>query len=110
MIQYRLGVFGFMSTGDSACPGNLGLKDQVMALDWTIRNIRHFGGNPKDITIGGLSAGGGSVGYHLLSPKSAGKLFSCIVTLTRQMPKPRRWKPFLYNSSSVDNKGKKDKL
>ncbi|XP_050514979.1 venom carboxylesterase-6-like [Diabrotica virgifera virgifera] len=71
MIQYRLGVFGFMSTGDSACPGNLGLKDQVMALDWTIRNIRHFGGNPKDITIGGLSAGGGSVGYHLLSPKSA---------------------------------------
>ncbi|CAG9838782.1 unnamed protein product [Diabrotica balteata] len=68
--QYRLGIFGFMSTGDLVCPGNLGLKDQVMALDWTRRNIQHFGGNPNDITIGGLSAGAGSVGYHLLSPKS----------------------------------------
>ncbi|XP_072398376.1 venom carboxylesterase-6-like [Diabrotica undecimpunctata] len=77
--QYRLGIFGFMSTGDLACPGNLGLKDQVMALDWTRRNIQHFGGNPNDITIGGLSAGAGSVGYHLLSPKSKDKFQKAIM-------------------------------
>ncbi|XP_072398365.1 esterase FE4-like [Diabrotica undecimpunctata] len=68
-----------MSTGDRVCPGNLGLKDQLMALDWTRRNIQHFGGNPNDITIGGLSSGAASVGYHLLSPKSKDKFQKAIM-------------------------------
>ncbi|XP_072398366.1 venom carboxylesterase-6-like [Diabrotica undecimpunctata] len=77
--QFRLGIFGFMSTGDLVCPGNLGLKDQLMALDWTRRNIQHFGGNPNNITIGGLSSGAASVGYHLLSPKSKDKFQKAIM-------------------------------
>lgn len=63
---------GFFSTGDSVVSGNNGLKDQVQALKWIQRNIEHFGGDPKKVTISGMSAGGASVHYHMLSPLSKG--------------------------------------
>ncbi|XP_049947924.1 esterase SG1-like [Schistocerca serialis cubense] len=69
-IQYRLGALGFMSTGDSLLPGNLGMKDQVLALKWIKQNIKAFGGNPDEVTIAGQSSGGSAVHYHLLSPLS----------------------------------------
>ncbi|KAK7575720.1 hypothetical protein V9T40_012006 [Parthenolecanium corni] len=71
-INYRLGPFGFLSTGDNLVPGNNGLKDQVAALQWIQRNIINFGGNPNSVTISGCSAGGASVHYHFLSPQSEG--------------------------------------
>ncbi|XP_017776969.1 PREDICTED: venom carboxylesterase-6-like [Nicrophorus vespilloides] len=74
-LNYRVGVFGFLSTEDENLPGNIGMKDQVMALKWIKNNIKYFGGNPDSITITGLSAGGASVHFHLLSPLSRG-LFS----------------------------------
>uniref|UniRef100_A0A6P7GIH5 Carboxylic ester hydrolase n=1 Tax=Diabrotica virgifera virgifera TaxID=50390 RepID=A0A6P7GIH5_DIAVI len=74
-IQYRLGAFGFLSTGDLTCPGNLGLKDQTLALQWVQRNIAHFGGDPTRVTIWGQSAGAASVALHLTSVRSKG-LFS----------------------------------
>ncbi|XP_012275036.1 venom carboxylesterase-6 [Orussus abietinus] len=71
-INYRLGPFGFLSTEDEVIPGNNGLKDQSMALRWVSENIEWFGGDPKRVTLTGLSAGGVSVHYHYLSPLSAG--------------------------------------
>nr|CAH7751053.1 unnamed protein product [Callosobruchus chinensis] len=71
-FNYRLGVLGFLSTNDDASPGNYGLKDQVMALQWVQDNIENFGGNKDKVTIFGQSAGAASVHYHMLSPLSRG--------------------------------------
>ncbi|XP_021912901.1 esterase E4-like isoform X2 [Zootermopsis nevadensis] len=71
-FNYRLGALGFLSTEDSETSSNNGLKDQVMALRWVQQNIAQFGGDPGNVTIFGVSAGGGSVHFHLLSPMSAG--------------------------------------
>ena len=75
-INYRLGSLGFLSTEDDIVPGNMGLKDQSMALRWIKTHIKAFGGDPGKITIVGLSAGGASVHYHYLSPMSAGLFHS----------------------------------
>uniref|UniRef100_A0A8C0WZI3 Carboxylic ester hydrolase n=1 Tax=Castor canadensis TaxID=51338 RepID=A0A8C0WZI3_CASCN len=67
-IQYRLGIWGFFSTGDEHSQGNWGHLDQVAALRWVQDNIAHFGGNPGSVTIFGESAGGESVSVLVLSP------------------------------------------
>ncbi|XP_031560749.1 cholinesterase 1-like [Actinia tenebrosa] len=71
-IQYRLGPFGFFTTGDSEAPGNVGLLDQVEALKWVQQNIEGFCGDKNSVTLLGESAGGSSVGLHYLSPLSRG--------------------------------------
>ncbi|KAK9719044.1 Carboxylesterase family [Popillia japonica] len=73
-IHYRLGIFGFINFDDdeAGVPGNLGLKDQVLALKWVKDNIEAFGGDPDNILIFGNSAGAMSVHLHMLSPMSKG--------------------------------------
>ncbi|KAL9703203.1 hypothetical protein quinque_006721 [Culex quinquefasciatus] len=78
-INYRLGSLGFMSTGTKHCPGNAGLKDQVLALKWIRDHISAFGGNPNSVTLMGYSAGAFSITLHLISPMSTGLFHRAIV-------------------------------
>ncbi|XP_041969162.1 venom carboxylesterase-6 [Aricia agestis] len=71
-LNYRLGALGFLSLETDEVPGNMGLKDQVMALQWVRDNIESFGGDPGRVTIFGESAGAVSVHLHMLSPLSKG--------------------------------------
>ncbi|XP_072396029.1 para-nitrobenzyl esterase-like isoform X1 [Diabrotica undecimpunctata] len=77
-INYRIGVLGFLTTIDDNIPGNLGLKDQVLALQWVHDNINTFGGDPKQVTVGGESAGSMSAAF-LLQSKPARGLYSGII-------------------------------
>jgi para-nitrobenzyl esterase len=76
-INYRLGVFGFMAhpAFHPAHNGTLGLEDQREALRWVKRNIRAFGGDPRNITLAGESAGAASVCMQLIAPREAAGLF-----------------------------------
>lgn len=69
-VSYRLGFQGFGWV--EGAPLNRGLLDQIAALEWVRDNIEQFGGDPDKVTIGGQSAGGGSVLALLGSPKAAG--------------------------------------
>jgi len=71
-LSYRLGFDGF-GWIDGA-PVNRGILDQIAALEWVHENIRAFGGDPDRVTIGGQSAGGGSV-FALLGAPRARDLF-----------------------------------
>lgn len=75
-LCYRLNMFGFMchpeiSAENPDAPANFGLLDQRMAMQWVKDNIEAFGGDANNITIGGQSAGGGSVINQILyGPKN----------------------------------------
>ncbi|XP_005091629.1 cholinesterase 1 [Aplysia californica] len=71
-MNYRLGPFGFLSTGDDVMPGNYGMLDQLLALKWVQKYVHVFGGDPSHVTIAGHSAGSASVSFHVLSPLSVG--------------------------------------
>lgn len=62
-----------MYLNDAKIPGNMGLMDQIMALQWVKDNIGAFGGDPESVTVGGFSAGGGSVSLLMLSEKANGE-------------------------------------
>lgn len=74
-MQYRVTSLGFLYFGTEDAPGNVGLFDQLLGLQWIHDNIAAFGGNPHNVTLFGESAGAVSVSMHLLSPLSR-NLFS----------------------------------
>ncbi|XP_046744726.1 venom carboxylesterase-6-like [Diprion similis] len=87
-INYRLGALGFLSTEDHIVPGNMGLKDQVIALRWVKDNIASFGGDPSRITIIGHGAGGISVQFFYFTNKTAG-LFSRGMSISGTVLQPQ---------------------
>ena len=78
-INYRLGPLGYFAhpaltkaAGKTEALGSYGLMDQIAALEWVQRNIAAFGGDPKNVTVFGESAGGMSTLAILATPKAKG--------------------------------------
>jgi para-nitrobenzyl esterase len=85
-VNYRVGVLGTLNLPQLQAespngPGNYGLLDQQAALRWVKGNIARFGGDAKNVTIAGQSAGAGSVCDHLASPTAKG-LFARAVSMS----------------------------
>lgn len=84
-INYRLGVLGYLAHPElsneskDSVSGNYGLLDQVAALRWVRENIASFGGDARNVTIFGESAGALSVEYLLASPTARGLFDKAIV-------------------------------
>ena len=82
-FNYRLGVLGFFQCS------NVGIKDQIMALQWVRDNALQFGADPSAVTLAGESAGAYSVFLHLTLPASVG-LFSRAVVESHILRVPMR--------------------
>lgn len=83
-VNYRINVFGFLAhpqltAEQREAPANFGSLDQKAGLEWVIRNIEAFGGDPENITIAGQSAGGGSVMAQMTCPDNFGKFQRAVV-------------------------------
>jgi para-nitrobenzyl esterase len=80
-VNYRLGALGFLRhpSLDDPYAGNFGLADQQAALRWVRRNIAAFGGDERNVTLWGQSAGGFSVCAQLASPAARGLFDKAIV-------------------------------
>jgi para-nitrobenzyl esterase len=84
-FNYRVGPFGFLAypglTRESPhhSSGNYALLDQIAALQWVQRNIAAFGGNPRQVTIFGQSAGASSVWLLMQSPLAQGLFRGAII-------------------------------
>ena len=83
-VNYRVNVFGFLAhpqltAEQPEAPANFGHLDQQAGTRWVKRNIAAFGGDPDNITIGGQSAGGGSVCAQLTSPQNEGLFQKAII-------------------------------
>ncbi|MDJ0865391.1 MAG: carboxylesterase/lipase family protein [Myxococcota bacterium] len=82
-LNYRLGALGFLNLrslrpDQPEVPANLGLLDQIAALEWVRDNVEAFGGDPENVTIFGESAGGMSVGTLLGTPRATGLFHKAI--------------------------------
>ncbi|MCR5546041.1 MAG: carboxylesterase family protein [Lachnospiraceae bacterium] len=92
-ISYRVGVFGYLADDELAAEspngttGNYGLLDQIAALQWVNDNIESFGGNAKNITIAGESAGSSSVNALCVSPLAKGLFVRAIAESSGITPK-----------------------
>ncbi|KAH7085225.1 Alpha/Beta hydrolase protein [Paraphoma chrysanthemicola] len=77
-FSYRVGLYGFLSSAEVRAGGgdvNAGLRDQIKVLEWVQKHISRFGGNPNQVVLDGVSAGGSSVAL-MLAANTGKKLFA----------------------------------
>lgn len=87
-INFRLGIFGFLNANSPEAPGNVGILDQNMALQWVQENIEAFGGDPSLVTLLGVSSGSVSANIHILSSLSKG-LFKRAIMVSGSVYMPK---------------------
>ncbi|TXC99485.1 carboxylesterase family protein [Streptomyces sp. ISID311] len=78
-INYRVNAFGYLYQPDRPGSGNCGLLDEIEALRWVRANITAFGGDPRNVTVMGQSAGGMSIGILLGTPAARGLFHRAII-------------------------------
>ncbi len=82
-FNYRLGNFGFFAfpalVRHGRPAGDFAFMDQIAALEWVRHNIAAFGGNPRNVTLFGESAGGASVNALLITPRARGLFQKAII-------------------------------
>uniref|UniRef100_A0A0N4ZI25 Acetylcholinesterase n=1 Tax=Parastrongyloides trichosuri TaxID=131310 RepID=A0A0N4ZI25_PARTI len=105
-FNYRLNVFGFaQSYGGYYIPGNMGLKDQQMALRWVHENIDSFNGDKHKVTILGIESGAASVSAHLIVKESF-KYYNAAVLISGHMASVndvvKKFNLRLYDKQSLD--------
>ncbi|MDR3138054.1 MAG: carboxylesterase family protein [Treponema sp.] len=102
---YRLGPFGYLATPElsaaspSGTSGNYGLLDQIKSIEWVKKNIAPFGGDPEVITIGGQSAGAGSVTQIIASPLARGLFRRAILNSSFGAAETIRTRDQIYENS-----------
>ncbi|MFF8729111.1 carboxylesterase/lipase family protein [Streptomyces sp. NPDC015171] len=98
-VNYRLGALGFLGHGGLPGSGTFGLADQQAALRWVRAEIGAFGGDARDVTLAGESAGGFSVCAQLASPSAAGLFDRAIIQSGPCTGRPER--PFAPSAASL---------
>ncbi|WP_344917931.1 carboxylesterase/lipase family protein [Streptosporangium oxazolinicum] len=81
-VNYRLGMLGFFGHPAFEDSGAFGIEDQQAALRWVRRNAAAFGGDPRNVTLAGESAGSHAVCAQLTSPSAAGLFHRVIAQST----------------------------
>ncbi|KAE9365042.1 alpha/beta-hydrolase [Stipitochalara longipes BDJ] len=99
-INYRLGIFGFLTSDELQTSGNYGLKDQACAFKWVKKNISEFGGDPSRVTAFGESAGSIFISTLLLTKEP---LFNraCMMSgdTTLRRPRTMKWQNTHYQAN-----------
>lgn len=77
-IQYRLGPLGFLALESAGVDGNMGIRDQIAALEWVQENIAAFGGDPRKVLLFGQSSGADDA-FAIASLPQAKALVSSVI-------------------------------
>ncbi|CZR65808.1 related to esterase [Phialocephala subalpina] len=103
MINHRLGPFGFLASDEVHRFGavNAGLYDQSLVLEWVQQYIGDFGGDKSKVTIGGFSAGGGSVMLQSLAfgGTRGTRLFQNIIAASPYLPEQWHYSDYIPSQS-----------
>ncbi|XP_055534054.1 glutactin-like isoform X2 [Wyeomyia smithii] len=91
VVQYRLGPLGFLSLKNEQMPGNAGLLDIKLALEWVKDNIGSFGGDATNVTLFGQSAGAAAVSALMYSPLVPEGLFHKVILQSGGSSSPWVW-------------------